>query len=272
MINDQHNYFTTTQQANADYIATLQQAQDNAAATSAFARIRRLNLSFRILIVFAVLLLLAGGLGIMQNVQSTQAQLSILSDEYVAEISQSHIGVALMENGVAVEGDGALFADPQAALGSDRQMIPGKEYPETISVINETDAPEYVRVTIRRYWADDRGVPNAQLDPRLIDLRYDLDNWVINLEECTKERLVFYYKHVLEPNQTAKSPLIYSVKLNNAIFDDDDDFLKEYEGQRMHLSAQVDSIQTNFAEDAARSAWGVDTVALGLEWNEGGAR
>lgn len=269
MINDQHNYFSSTQQANADQINAVQQAQNTAAAASAHARVRRLGLSFRILLVFAVILLLAGGFGV---VQSTQAQLSILSDDYVAEISQSHIGVALTENGTVVEGDGALFSNPAATLGNDKQMIPGKEYAETISVVNETDEPEYVRVTIRRYWANEKGVPNAQLDPRLIDLRYDVDNWVLNLDECTKERLVFYLKEPLAAHQSATTPVVYTVKLNTAIYDDEVELLEEYEGYTMHLAAQVDSIQTNYAHDAARSAWGVDTRALGLEWNDGGAQ
>ena len=47
------------------------------------------------------------------------------------------------------------------------------------------------------------------------------------------------------------------------------DLLGDDASVRVALSAQVDSVQTSYAVDAAKSAWGVDVKALGLAWNEG---
>ena len=47
------------------------------------------------------------------------------------------------------------------------------------------------------------------------------------------------------------------------------DLLGDDASVRVALSAQVDSVQTSYAVDAAKSAWGVDVKALGLGWNEG---
>ena len=80
----------------------------------------------RMMVLAAAVLLVVGIAGV---VQSTQAQLVFMSENYVAEFAQTHIGVALTENDVVVEGDDALLADPEALLGGDAQMIPGRRTP-----------------------------------------------------------------------------------------------------------------------------------------------
>lgn len=43
-------------------------------------------------------------------------------------------------------------------LGSDPEIVPGKTYPEEISVRNTGNIDEYVRVTIYKYWTDRKSV------------------------------------------------------------------------------------------------------------------
>ena len=210
----------------------------------------------RMMVLAAAVLLVVGIAGV---VQSTQAQLVFMSENYVAEFAQTHIGVALTENDVVVEGDDALLADPEALLGGDAQMIPGKAYAERLSAVNTTDMGEYVRLTVRKYWADADGTKNPLLDPALIQLTYDSEDWVLNPEESTDERLVFYYRHLLDAHEAAIDPSVSTAT-------------GDFSQCRVALSAQVDSVQINYADDAAKSAWGVDVDALGLEWDEVMAR
>ena len=219
----------------------------------------------RMMVLAAAVLLVVGIAGV---VQSTQAQLVFMSENYVAEFAQTHIGVALTENDVVVEGDDALLADPEALLGGDAQMIPGKAYAERLSAVNTTDMGEYVRLTVRKYWADADGAKNPLLDPALIQLTYDSEDWVLNPEESTDERLVFYYRHLLDAHEAAAAPAVKTIAIDPSVSTATGDFSQ----CRVALSAQVDSVQINYADDAAKSAWGVDVDALGLEWDEVMAR
>ena len=219
----------------------------------------------RMMVLAAAVLLVVGIAGV---VQSTQAQLVFMSENYVAEFAQTHIGVALTENDVVVEGDDALLADPEALLGGDAQMIPGKAYAERLSAVNTTDMGEYVRLTVRKYWADADGAKNPLLDPALIQLTYDTEDWVLNPEESTDERLVFYYRHLLDAHEAAAAPAVKTIAIDPSVSTATGDFSR----CRVALSAQVDSVQINYADDAAKSAWGVDVDALGLEWDEVMAR
>lgn len=216
--------------------------------------------------VLAAVVLLA--VGIAGVVQATQAQLVFISQNYVAEFAQTHIGVALTENDVVVEGDDALLADPVAFLAGDAQMVPGKAYAERLSAVNTTDMGEYVRLTVRKYWADADGAKNPLLDPALIQLTYDDEHWVLNPEECTDERLVFYYRHLLDAHEAAAGPAVMAIAIDPSVSTASGDFTQ----CRVALAAQVDSVQINYADEAAKSAWGVDTDALGLEWDEGVTR
>lgn len=218
--------------------------------------------SSRSLVLMVVGALVLFGLGAVGIVQSSRAQLAYFSEQYVAGIQQTHLGVELTENGQVVEGEGALLGQ---LLAGDSQMIPGKEYPEALSVQNGTDMGEYVRLTVRKYWETADGAKTPALSPALIELVSGSDDWIMNEDECTDERLVFYYKHVLAPNADAATPAVSAIMLDPDVMN----ALGEDASARVALSAQVDSVQTSYAVAAAKSAWGVDVKALGLDWNEG---
>lgn len=234
----------------------------------------------RMMVLAAAVLLVVGIAGV---VQSTQAQLVFMSENYVAEFAQTHIGVALTENDVVVEGDDALLADPEALLGGDAQMIPGKAYAERLSAVNTTDMGEYVRLTVRKYWAKgaegdgstaDTRAKTDKLDPSLIQLQFtdeSAEYWVRADNECTAEREVFYYKTVLPAGEAAEYPAVTGIRIDPSI----KDVREDYSNCWLALEAQVDSVQVNNAVDAAKSAWGVDVTqeafaAAGLNWSQEG--
>ncbi|HJI99539.1 MAG TPA: hypothetical protein OIM11_00040 [Coriobacteriaceae bacterium] len=220
------------------------------------------KISSRTLAFMVIGALVLFGLGVVGVVQSSRAQLAYFSEQYVAGIAQTHLGVNLTENGTVVEGKDALLGQ---LLAGDDQLVPGKEYAEALSVKNDTDMGEYVRLTVRKYWETADGSKVPAIDPALIELVSASEDWVLNEDECTDERLVFYYKHVLDPNASAASPAVSAIMIDPSVID----LLGDDASVRVALSAQVDSVQTSYAVDAAKSAWGVDVKALGLGWNEG---
>lgn len=220
------------------------------------------KISSRTLAFMVIGALVLFGLGVVGVVQSSRAQLAYFSEQYVAGIAQTHLGVNLTENGTVVEGKDALLGQ---LLAGDDQLVPGKEYAEALSVKNDTDMGEYVRLTVRKYWETADGSKTPAIDPALIELVSASEDWVLNEDECTDERLVFYYKHVLDPNASAASPAVSAIMIGPSVIG----LLGDDASVRVALSAQVDSVQTSYAVDAAKSAWGVDVKALGLAWNEG---
>lgn len=238
--------------------------------------LKNLTLQTRILLIVLAAALV--GCVVMMAVSPARSALTYFSGEYVAEIQQTHIGVALTENDAVVPEGGNLIADSSALLkrptadnpdNVDQFMIPGEVYSERLSVQNRSsDMDEYVRLTVRKYWADADGAKNPLLDPALIQLTYDTEDWVLNPEESTDERLVFYYRHLLDAHEAAAAPAVKTIAIDPSVSTATGDFSQ----CRVALSAQVDSVQINYADDAAKSAWGVDVDALGLEWDEVMAR
>lgn len=106
----------------------------------------------------SILLLLGSAVG------STRAALTYYSDNYVAEITVSQIGVSLLENGETVSSrdysgkewkvtnnrggssvNGALLT---RMLGEGEQLALNKKYDEKLTVKNNGTIDEYVRVRV----------------------------------------------------------------------------------------------------------------------------
>ena len=216
--------------------------------------------------VTAVLFLLAAVLLAGSTVTGARAALNIYSENYDAQINLPDIGVALLENEKVVSGKDALLQD---LLGEDEELLPGKKYPEILAVRNTADIPEYVRVTVYKYWLDEDGKKSHDLDSDWIELGFVTgDGWVIDADSTTEERTVLYYGPIL-PVGGESSPFLESITINGDIiykvtqetttvgglttitttFD--------YDGYSFCLEASVDAVQTHNAQDAQNSAWGV---------------
>lgn len=254
------------------------------------------------ILLFAAVILCALGLAGAINVTMAQTEGWRESEIHHADIEQTHIGVALMEQtgagklqavstGEAAGSDGAtgsLLADKATLLGADAQMVPGKPYDEMITVRNASSMDEYVRVTIYKNWsnADGTKLDNAQLSPDLIELGINKEDWLYSESESTPERAVYYLTSVLPQGADAPA-LVNSIALSSDVVTNKDALTKAaqnlglvtttVEGDvtttsiaaNINLAARVDSVQTNSVRAAAKSAWGVDIEALGLDWGKG---
>lgn len=253
--------------------------------------LKSLTLQTRILLIVLAAALV--GCVVMMAVSPARSALTYFSGEYVAEIQQTHIGVALTENDAVVPEGGNLIADSSALLkrptadnpdNVDQFMIPGEVYSERLSVQNRSsDMDEYVRLTVRKYWAKgaegdgstaDTRAKTDKLDPSLIQLQFtdeSAEYWVRADDECTAEREVFYYKTVLPAGEAAEYPAVTGIRIDPSI----KDVREDYSNCWLALEAQVDSVQVNNAPAAAKSAWGVDVTqeafaAAGLNWSQEG--
>ena len=229
-----------------------------------------------VLLALAVIMLLGSAVG------STRAALTYYSENYTAEIKINQIGVSLLENDQVVssrdyekdkwnETSGALL---QNMLGGDEKLTLGKRYDETLAVKNSGDIDQYVRVRIYKYWTKRGGsVKETSLSPDLIKL--DLVNegqWInpnpgAENKECTE----LYYKGILGAGETSvnfadgisiegKLAAEVEVKQEGNIITT----TYKYDGVEFHVNVEVDAVQTHNAQDAIRSAWGVDAAALGM--------
>lgn len=120
------------------------------------------NLSLQMKILLIVLTAALVGCLVMMTVSPARAKLEFFSPDYVAEIQQTHIGVQLTEKTGdeadfrVVSGDDQLIQQQDKLLGEDAQvgLQFDKVYPEALSVKNASnDMDEYVRLTVRKYWA-----------------------------------------------------------------------------------------------------------------------
>ena len=226
----------------------------------------------------AVLLSASAVLLIGSTVGSTRAALTYYSENYGAEVTVSNIGVSLLENGETVsrrdydsngewnETIGTLLADLQ-----EETIVPGKEYDEALAVSNSGSIDSYVRVILNKSWTDSEGSTDPNLSPELIDLNLLTDNgWIIDEDASTAERTILYYTNILPAGETTPA-LSDTVRIDPAVADkvteevaiDENGyktitFTYAYDGYTFELEAEVNAVQTHNAQDAIKSAWGVD--------------
>ncbi len=226
----------------------------------------------------AVLLSASAVLLIGSTVGSTRAALTYYSENYGAEVTVSNIGVSLLENGETVsrrdydsngewnETSGALLADLQ-----EETIVPGKEYDEALAVSNSGSIDSYVRVILNKSWTDSESSTDPNLSPELIDLNLLTDNgWIIDEDASTAERTILYYTNILPAGETTPA-LSDTVRIDPAVADkvteevttDENGyktitFTYAYDGYTFELEAEVNAVQTHNAQDAIKSAWGVD--------------
>ena len=233
-----------------------------------------------LMLALAVLLLLGSTVG------STRAALTYYSDNYVAEITVSQIGVSLLENGEVVssrdynknewkvstnKGDsstgGALLLN---MLGQDEKLALNKKYDEKLTVKNSGSIDEYVRVRIYRYWMKD-GKKVTTLSPDFIDLNLvNTDRWIKNPNN-TPECVELFYKGILPAGKETK-PFADTIQIDGRLAlevsvetkGDTVTTTYKYDGVEFHVDIEVDAVQTHNAQDAIKSAWGIDASSLGI--------
>ena len=233
-----------------------------------------------ILLLSAAALLLLGS-----TIGSTRAALTYYSENYVAGMDLSSIGVSLLENTEIVSSrdyeDGEWIGNSKGTilegfLGKNEKIVPGKKYPEILSVENSGNIDTYVRVIITKRWLDKKGdsVPATTLDPDLIELNILEENgWIV--DENTEERTILYLNRVLTPEEDPVEFADY-IRIKPEIRDKMTaevtttetgttyTYKYDYDGYSFQIAAEVDAVQTHNAADAIKSAWGVDASKVGL--------
>lgn len=218
-----------------------------------------------------VLSLAAALLLVFSAANSSRAALTYYSENYSAEFQMFDIGVTLLENGNEVswrnyarkddewqEGGGELLSSLLDGENGGK-IQPGKAYSEELSVRNSGSIDEYVRVAIYRYWEDGDGNRVMDVSPELIDLELTGNGWVEDLYASTEERTVLYYTGIVPAGgQTPALSDTLTIKGGTGLV------LADRDGLRFMLEAEVNAVQTHNAEDAIKSAWGVD-VSVGAD-------
>lgn len=236
-----------------------------------------------ILLALAVILLLGSAVG------STRAALNYYSQNYTAEIKVSQIGVSLVEKNSEktkvvskrdYDGDkwvtesGPLLQD---MLGKDEKLALNKKYDEQLSVRNSGAIDEYVRVRIYKYWTEAGSEEKVRsLSPKLIKLNLLLesgnDKWVnpdgdTSRKECT---VLYHVGPIAVGDEAVFADTLAIDKAVAAEFTTRDngngiiETVYKYDGVEFHVDVEVDAVQTHNAQDAMKSAWGIDASALGI--------
>ncbi|MCR2047708.1 hypothetical protein NSB25_10490 [Acetatifactor muris] len=238
---------------------------------------KKRNLKIPVLLLcVSALLLLASTVG------SARAALTYYSENYAMEVTVSSIGVTLAENGKPVSyrnylkddwsdsGSGELLTD---LIPAGERLIPGKTYPEALSITNSGAIDSYVRVLLYRSWQDSAGGKVTSLSPELIEFQLtEGSGWVVDEKASTPERTVLYYTKPLA-SQADTPALCEAVRISNDIYREVREEIVEetaegktirtvylHDGYYMSVEAEVDAVQTHNAEEAIKSAWGVDVT------------
>ena len=230
--------------------------------------------------VTAAAFALAVVLLMFSSVGGARAALTYYSENYATRVQMYNIGVSLLENGKKVswrdygrnsdgsweQNTGVLLED---MLEEGETIKIGKKYDERLSVANSGTIGQYVRVSIYKYWLDEKGRKLQGLSPDLIrlDLTDTGSGWLVDQEASTPERTVLYYSKVLDADETspvfADGLTIDDMVASKVTQEEKKEgayttvtTVYDYDGVQFCLEARVDAVQEHNAADAIWSAWG----------------
>ena len=140
-------------------------------------------------------------------------------------------------------------------------------YPEELKVRNSGTIGQYVRVMVTKYWIDKDGNKQTGVSPSLINLNLTnlATDWLLDPSASTSERSVLYYARMLGPGQD--TPLFAnSISINGAVAAKVTQTVQDgvitttydYDGLMFVVEAAVEAVQDHNAQDATKSAWGVN--------------
>ncbi len=229
---------------------------------------------YLILFMTAIILL------VFSTVNGARAALTIRSGDYDAEFNMYHIGVTLLQGKNKKEvawrnydrDEEEWIYNEDAKLFENVQKIrPGFDFTDEFRVRNSGQISEFVRVVITKYWVDAQGNRRTDLNPGYILLEYDEDNWMVDDDYTTDERVVLYYPKALKIGEETEN-FFKSISLDDEVRDKystlppeptDDGYhlityVFTYNDTYIYLSIEADGVQTHNAKDAIRSAGGIE--------------
>ena len=221
-----------------------------------------------VLFLAAAALIVAGGIGTAQSAPRIQ------SANWRGQVELTDISTSLLENGEVVASKGGEDDSPGKVKGLDEtglisdyffsanedkglktsdDFTIGESYKEELSVRNDGKIPEYVRVTVYRYWVDADGNKCTDLKPEYIEMDLTGKGWIEDTDAKTQERTVLYYSNVVDFNdgKNTTDPFNTTLRINPAVVSD-----PAYAGKEFRVKAVVDAVQTHNADKAKLSAWG----------------
>lgn len=220
-------------------------------------------------VVIGLLFVMAAGLLLGTGIEGTQAVLNEQSSPFHATMEVSSIDVALVENDERVAWNGYNSGDKNKNgslklhhVNEEKKLKLGYKYPEVLKVRNTGSVPQFVRVTITKYWTE-KGADGKRvdLDPSYIVLDGVGAGWQKDENASTAEREVYYYNPVLASESGKSSEttnLTETIRIDPAVMNHKVNTKYDYDDLEFHLEARVDAVQNRHIEEAAKNAWGVN--------------
>ena len=211
--------------------------------------------------------LVHSGSAVECTVTGVEASVTIEGDDNVRSDAKYRPRYGVYVDGELVNTGSGLL---QALEGSaEKTLKPGLRYDEELSIRND-GIPAYVRVIVHKYWSDEDGTKRPDLDSSLIKLSLGGSAWKTIETSPSGERTILYYNGVMSTGDAATfadglvidGQVIKLVHQTTAA-DGTVTTVYLYDGEYITIEVETDGVQTHNAQDAIRSAWGVDPSLAG---------
>lgn len=142
---------------------------------------------------------------------------------------------------LSIEWSGAQSSEPLKMQVQDEQLMPGDEIvlKDSYKVDNTGNVDSYIRVTVKKYWTDENGEKDVDLNAANIQLIPN-ENWLkaqslFEKEETLQETEVYYYKYPVN-SKSSTADLIECIGLPENLNND-------YTNKQILLEAVADGVQ-----------------------------
>ena len=131
-----------------------------------------------------------------------------------------------------------------------QHLVPGQFIDKRMFVENTNTTTLYTRVTIKKYWLDEKNQKDYKLSAKNIQIQYDKSTWLEEYyDQENGEEIVLYYKTPLRQGQKTTDFLEGLVVPNN--------LGNTYQNKIFVLDIVVDAVQSIDGQNAILTQWGV---------------
>lgn len=136
-----------------------------------------------------------------------------------------------------------------------RALMPGVEVEHESFVENTEGKALYLRVTLTKYWKDENGEKNFELDPSMIQINTkDTSDWIIQKDENSNDEVMyFYYRKPLQPKERT-SNITDSFKV------DEKASRSLLAKKGIEIDIEAEAIQAIEGAEAILSEWGMNVT------------
>lgn len=175
----------------------------------------------------------------------------ITSNDTTKNVTTSNLDISLVQT---LDGKELQRTSDGKYILNSITAMPGDTIDQSVAVKVAADSKaSYIRVTANRYWSDQNGNKvDDSINPAMIQLKADNNNWIMIEDKLDQEIIYFYYRLPIDAGEIS-SEMISGFMVGIG----ENGNSNKYAGYQSHINFFAEGVQAVAGKDAMLAEWGV---------------